>query len=126
MMFRMALFLVTAMAALAAEDSWAKVRQLKSGADVRIYTRGATQPLSGEMDEVREEWLIVVIKNKQVAIAKDRIDRIDARPIQSGARVTKEKTESVKNDATGQSSSTSSGLTFHPRPNFETIYTHKR
>ena len=124
-MFRKAFLLLTAIAALRAEDAWNKVRQLKSGTEVRVYTRSATQPLAGKMDEAREDSLIVVIKNKQMAIAKDRINRIDARPNESGSRVIKEKSESVKNDVNGPSTSTSSGLTFHPKPNFETIYTHK-
>ncbi len=125
MVFRKAFLLLTAMAALGAEDTWVKVRQLRSGTEVRIYTRSATQPVVGRMDEAREDSLVVVIKNKQVAIPKDRIDRIDARPNESASRVTKEKTERVKPDANGSSTSTSSGLTFHPKPNFETIYTHK-
>jgi len=137
MMLRIAVFLLAAMAASGAEDSWAKVRSVKSGAELRIYKKGATQPLLAKMDEAGDESLIVVIKNKQVAIPKDEIDRIDSRPPQSGSRVTKEKKETVEVDPRAKppgpfegpgpsgpttTTSSSSGLTFHPKPNFETIY----
>ena len=137
MMLRIAVFLLAAMAASGAEDSWAKVRQIKSGAELRVYKKGATQPLVAKMDEASDESLIVVFKNKQVAIAKDQIDRVDARPLQSVSRVTKEKKETVEVDPRAKppgpfegpgpsgpttTTSTSSGLSFHPRPNFETIF----
>src|SRR6059036_1212273 len=93
------LFLAT-MTAAAAEDGWAKVRRLKSGTELRIYKKGATQPLVGKMDEATDENLIAVVKNEQIAIPKNQIDRIDSRPLQTGSRVTKESKTTTQVDTT--------------------------
>src|SRR5260370_25536791 len=87
---RTLIFLLAVMITLAADDPWAKVRDLKSGGEVRIYKKGSMQPVLGKLDEARDESLVVVLKNEQVAIPKDQIDRIDYRAAQSGHRVTKE------------------------------------
>lgn len=117
------LFLLTAITIFGAEDPWAKVRQLKSGAELRVYKKGAKQPMLAKMDEVSEEKLIVVLKNEQVAIDKDQIGRIDYRPSQSGSRVkTESKSTTESPDTKAPSSSTSTALTVQSKPDFETIY----
>ncbi len=132
------LMLLGAVAAFAAEDQWAKVRELKSGAELRIYKVGVKQPVLAKMDEAREESLVVVMKNEQVAIPKDEIERIDSRPARKGSRVkadtktTAEPTEQkpvvvpgVPRTPPRSRSSTSTGLSITSGPDFETIYRKK-
>src|SRR6267143_688128 len=132
-MFRMLVFIFAAMAAFGADDSWGKVRELKTGTELRIYKKGARQFLPATMDEANAERLIAVIKNEQVAIAKDDIARIDYRPVGPVRRVTKETTTTVTEShdpvaapgpqgSGGQTTSSSTGYSFQPKPNFETIY----
>lgn len=124
---------LAATAAFSVEDQWAKVRQLASGAEVRIYKRGAKQPLLGKLDETRDESIVIATKTEQIAIQKDDIVRIDARPVRTGGRITKEtKTTSAVDSRPGvpltpretgvPSSSSSSTLTMNSKPDFETIY----
>src|SRR5258705_11986848 len=89
-MLRYLMLLLATAVAFAADDPWAKVKDLKSGTEIRIYKRGTTAPLVGKIDEVRDDSLAVVLKNEQVSIAKDLIDRLDARPSQSGKRMVSE------------------------------------
>jgi hypothetical protein len=37
-------------------------------------------PVMAQMDEANEERILVVVKNEQVSIPKEQIDRVDARP----------------------------------------------
>jgi len=121
---------LAAIAALAADDPWAKVHDLKSGTELRIFKKGSPQPVIAKMDELKEDALLVVVKSEQVAIPKDQIDRVDARP--AGKRVTvNSKTETTEPDTRpappGYSSqipgtSTSSGVSIGSKPDFETIY----
>jgi hypothetical protein len=131
-MFRLLVFVFAALAAFGADD-WGKVRELKTGTELRIYKKGASQFVAAIMDEASADRLVAVIKNEQVAIAKDDIDRIDYRPPRPGARVTKETTTTVTEShepvaapgsqgGNGTSTSTSTGYSFQPKPNFETIY----
>jgi len=121
-------------AALGAEDSWSKVRELKGGAEIRVYKKGARQPILAKADEATDDKLVVVIKNEQVAIAKDEIDRIDARPVQSNSRVKRETRDSTSDpskepviathprEAVGPTSSSSTNFSLGSKPDFETIY----
>jgi hypothetical protein len=130
-MLKAALFLLAVTVAFAADDPWDKVRKLKSGTEVRIVKQGAPQPVLGKFDEATEESLIVVVKNEQVAIPRDKIDRIDYRP-PGGSRVTKE--TKTTQEAPGEKpappgvpqnpsgSSSSSSVTIGSKPDFETIY----
>ena len=117
-----------------AADPWAKVGEIKNGAELRIYKKGAKQPLLAKMDEVVDDKVIVVIKDEQVAIEKGQIDRLDARPVQTGSRITKE-TKTSTTDATRSASprdavlgpttpgtSSSSSLSIGSKPDFEIIY----
>ena len=47
------LLLSAAALAAAAENSWDKVKELKSGAEVRIYEVGKPTPLEARLDEAR-------------------------------------------------------------------------
>jgi hypothetical protein len=118
--------------AFGAEDEWAKVKALKTGAEIRVFKKGSMQPVLAQMDELTDDNLIVIVKKTQTAIPKDQIDRIDARPA-GGSRVTKETTtkETYQDSKTGQNapgapeppgSSTSTTVSMGSKPDFETVY----
>jgi hypothetical protein len=131
-MSRVLFFLLAAITAFAADDPWAKVRELKSGTELRVYKKGTPQPVLAKSDDVTDDNLLVVVKNEQVAIPKDQIDRIDYRPTKPGGRLTTEtKTKTTEPDTTpkppgfgstvpGSSTSTSVGI--GSKPDFELIY----
>jgi hypothetical protein len=131
-MSRLLLFVMAAATVLAADDPWTKVKNLKSGTELRVFRKGAAQSVLAKMDEADDERLLIVVKNEQAAIAKADIDRIDYRPSQSGNRVTS-KTESKTTDPdtrpappgygsrTPQTSS-STAVSIGSKPDFETIY----
>lgn len=79
--------------AFAADNPWVKVQQLPDRSELRIYQKGAKSPLSATLADANEERIIVVAKNKQLAIAKDDIDRIDARTAANPSKPTVTKTE---------------------------------
>jgi bifunctional DNA-binding transcriptional regulator/antitoxin component of YhaV-PrlF toxin-antitoxin module len=78
-MKRIVPLLLTALAVLAAEDPWVQVRELKSGAELRIYRVNTKQPLQAKFDRASDENLIVVTKTGQVSIPKELIERLDCR-----------------------------------------------
>src|SRR5215467_12585784 len=86
-MVRSLLLLLSAAALFAADDPWTKVKELKSGTEIRIVKKGAAKPIEGKFDEAQDDKVIVVLKNEQVAIAKADIDRLDYRP--KGSRITR-------------------------------------
>jgi hypothetical protein len=83
------------------------------------------------MDELKEESLLVVIKNEQVAVKREEIDRIDARQ-PGGVKVTRDSrvTQEMKADSAvagrpgdvGSSTSSSTSLTIGGKPDFTTVY----
>jgi hypothetical protein len=62
-----------------ADNPWAKVQELKSRSELRIYKKGAREPLMATLDEVTEDRILIVVKNEQMSVPKDDIDRLDAR-----------------------------------------------
>ncbi len=129
----LSLLLIATLTCIAAEDSWTKVRGLKSGTEIRIFKKGSRQPILAKADDATEDKLMAVVKNEQVAIAKDDIDRVDARPTQSTPRATKETRESSTEPnregsaahprpADVPTSSSSTSVSFGGKPDFETIY----
>jgi hypothetical protein len=134
-MRKLVLLFCAALVAFAADDPWAKVKELKTGTELRVYKKGAAQPLLVQMDELTDDNLVVVDKKRQTAIARDQIDRVDYRP--SGkSRLTRETTTKVTDSVgdpkavipspnpgvPGSSTSTSSNLSIGSKPDFETIY----
>ena len=131
-MLRSFLFILAAATAFAAEDPWAKVKELKSGTEIRIVKKGAAQPLVGKFDELRDQALVLVLKNEQTAINKDEIERVDARPNKSTPRSTETKVKQGTPDsippagmghgAPVPGTSYSTNTTLGSKPDFETIY----
>ena len=132
---RALLIALATLTAFAADNPWDKVRDLKTGTELRIFKKGARQPILCTMDEANEERLVVVLKNEQMAIRKDDVDRIDFRPPGKPSRVTKE-TKTTETDSTqttpvgpqpqgsrpGPSTSTSTTFGGGSKPDFENIY----
>jgi hypothetical protein len=116
------LLILTGLVAFGAEDEWAKVKALKTGAELRVFKKGSTQPVLAQMDELTDDNLIVIVKKTQTAIPKTQIDRIDARPA-GASRMTKETTtKETQNGADPPSTTTSTGLSWGDKPGFETVY----
>ncbi len=114
--------LLTSLAAFAAADDWAKVKAIKTGAELRIYKKGSPQPISAQMADLTDDNLIVLIKKTESAIPRDQIERIDARPL-GGRPVTKESGTKDTIGADGSpATSSSSGYSFGSKPDFETVY----
>lgn len=124
-----------AVLAYGADKAWDKLKDLKTGTELRIYKAGAKQPILASMDEATDDRLVIVIKGKeQTSIEKDQIDRIDYRPPKSGSRVTTESRTTVEppgqtagpaprgsSGGGGPATSSSSSLNIG-KPDFETIY----
>jgi hypothetical protein len=131
-MLKVFLFALAAVAAFGADDPWAKVKEIKSGTELRVVRKGSAQPLLVKMDELTDENLLVVNKNAQLAIPRDQIDRIDSRAAKP--HWVKETTNTVNSGeakppapgsegtAPAPTSSTSTGFSKGSRPDFETVY----
>ena len=120
------------MAFAAGEDPWAKVKDLKSGAEIRVVKRGASKPIEGKLDEARDDSIVIVLKNEQVSIDKDQIDRLDYRP-KPGSRIVKtgdaKQTDPDTTPPVGMNhgpavtgTNYSSGLSLGSKPDYETLY----
>jgi hypothetical protein len=133
---RLFLFLLIAVAAAwAADDAWSKVKGLKTGTELRVYKKGSARPVLAQMDELTDTNLVVIVKKTETAIARDQIDRIEARP-QAGSRLTTTTTTTETGtdakSASAQSSpgrgpdvpetSTSTNVSVGSKPDFELVY----
>jgi len=127
------ILLLGAVTAFAADDPWTKVRDLKSSTELRIFKKGGLHPILATMEDSNPDSLIVVVKNQELAIPKDQIDRVDYRPQRVGGRVTKETHDKVEgpdaqtaaqspNNVPGETVSTSTGYAINSKPDFQTIY----
>ena len=136
-MLKLFLCSLVALTAFGADNPWNKVKDLKTGTELRIFKVGGKAPILATMDEADDERLVIVVKKEQMAIEKDQIDRIDYRPPKSGGehRITSE--TRTTNEPPGQtagptpqgsssggpSTSTSSSVNFGGgQADFETIY----
>lgn len=128
------LFAIATFLLKGAEDPWAKVKELKSGTELRILKRGSKQPIVAKSDDVTDDKLLVVIKNSETAIDKEDIDQIDFRP-SGGSSMTTETRETKRYDgarepamglggqnANPESTSTSTSVNWGSKPGFKTIY----
>jgi len=125
--------LLAAVTAFAADEPWTKVRDLKSGTELRIFKKGGMHPILAKMEQANPDSLIIVLKNEELAIPRDQIDRIDYRPLRTGGRVTKEVTETVQgpdaktaaaalDSVPGESTTASTNYVIGSQPEFQTIY----
>lgn len=132
-MARLALILLTVAALFGADDPWTKVKELKSGTDIRVLRKGSTTPVLGKFGDANDENLILVVKNEEIAIARGLVDRLDYRPGQPRfVKETKTKVEDANTASEpkagmngagvgpGYSSSTSVGI--QGKGDFETLY----
>ncbi|MFN7995053.1 MAG: hypothetical protein U0Q18_15705 [Bryobacteraceae bacterium] len=120
-MLKVFVLMLAGAAAFAADDAWQKVKDVKSGTELRVFRKGSSQPLQAQMGELTEGALVVIEKNAERAIPREEIDRIEARPPKS-AWVKEEKTKDAVSPDGSNSSSYSSGYSKGPRGDFETIY----
>ena len=130
-MYRTIVVLFLTLTAFAATDPWAKVKDLKTGQDLRIYKIGTKQPILAKFDDLTDSGLVVIIKNEQVGIDRDDIDRIDARPdkdsrISKDSRTTTELPEPAGPRPQGSTGvpggSTSNTVSVGSKPDFENVY----
>jgi hypothetical protein len=102
---------------------------------LRVYKKGAAQPLLVKMDELTDDNLLVIEKNKQAAIPRDQIDRVDARPSGKSRLTTQTKVTDSAGDPKAAipgpeqqhgvpvpGTSTSSNVSIGSKPDFETVY----
>ncbi len=132
-MLRIFFFLLAAAALFAADDPWAKVQALKSGAEIRVIKKGSTQALTGKFDEANAERLLLVIKNEQIAIPKDQVDRLEYRPTGNRVSVTgktvkedpsaaREPRAGMGHEPEGGSTSSSTSVNIGSKPDYELLY----
>jgi hypothetical protein len=128
------LLLAAAIAAMCADDPWTAVTKLKSGTEIRVLKKGSTQAVSGKFDEANDERLLLVVKNEQISIPKEQVDRVDARNAADSGRVkvdgktTVEDPQAAKEPAAGMNApaavgtTTTSAVSIGSKPGFETVY----
>lgn len=136
-MFRIATFpcailMLFGMLLSGADTSWTKVKDLKTGAELRIYKTGARERTNAIFYDATDDRLIVVVKKEQIAIPKGDIERIDARPVSVPQKASVQKTERQTDpDYTPgrpfsgpplPGANSSSNVSFGNKPDFETIY----
>src|SRR5690242_5359365 len=132
-MRRLLVLFLTIVAARAADDPWKKVKELKTGAEIRVYKHGSMQPVIGTIDEATDERVVVVVKNEEMAIPKDQVIRLDYRPPQPGGRFVRESKSEMKDPdqkstvpytpgGTTPSQSNTTTVYVHQKPEFETLY----
>jgi hypothetical protein len=132
MIRNLAIVFSAAALAAAADNPWDKVKELKSGAEVRIIRKGVAQPIEAKFDELTDENVLIVLKNEQKAIPREEVERLEARP-KSGSRVSSETKHTIERPGpTPQSKPTekpnlpgetySSGVNIGSKPAYETIY----
>ena len=125
---RPVLFLIAVFATLAADtkDPWEKVRALKTGTDVRIIKSRAPSPISAKFAELTDVNLVVILKNEQIAIPRDKITRIESRPqkgyVRTETKVTPPSGSSKSVPSAAPAASYSTGVAISDKIEFETIY----
>jgi hypothetical protein len=105
-----------------ADDPWAKVKELKSGSEIRVYKVGVTQPIVAKSGDVTDDRVIVIIKNEETGIRKKDIDRIEYHAARTKPVKTETRTQTY--DANGPSDGFSSGLSWG-RDGWQTVYQRK-
>ena len=111
------LLLLACTLAWSAGDPWQKAMELAAGSDIRIYKQGSSKPLLGKIAGIGDGKVQIVVRNDQIAIRQDDIDRIDYHP-PKGKPVT---TESTTTDSSGTNTTSSTGTSWS-RDGWQTVY----
>jgi len=132
MKFRITLLVLSALTALAADNPWDKVRDVKTGTELRIFKKGGKPPILATMGDATDDRLIVVLKNEEIGIDKEDIDRIDYRPVKPTRVTTKTSTTdttqstgvgpSPQGSRPGPTQSTTTSYNVGSKPDFEPLY----
>jgi hypothetical protein len=109
-----AVLLLASFSSLAA-DPWDKLKNLKTGSDLKIYKTAGGEPITAKSADVTETKVVVIIKNEETAIRKSEIARIDYQP--PAGKHTKSKDYTVTEDSASMSIGSSSN-----REGWQTIY----
>ena len=120
-MLKTLLLILAAAAAFGADDPWAKVKDLKTGTDLRVFRKGKPQPLMVQMGELTPDNLVVIQKKTEMAIPREEIEEVDSRPAKS-TWTKNESTSGTPNPDGTNSSSYSSGYSKGSRGDFEVVY----
>lgn len=133
-MFRILLVCLFAVVAVRADDAWNKVKEVKTGTELRVYKTGAKQPIAAKFSDATDDNLIIILKNEEKAIPKEEIERIDYRPAGNSNRVrteTRNTTDVPEGQPVGPrptpganvpGTSSSSTMSMGSKPDFETLY----
>lgn len=129
-----ALLFSSALLVFGADDAWKRVRDLRSGVEVKVLKVGEKNPINARFDEANDERLLLVVKNAQTSIAKEDVLKVEARKQESSVRREQKTTNTDPNQqlsqprvpnpgqrATPALQESSSGVTFS-KPGFELIY----
>ncbi len=132
-MSRITLILLSIGVLFAADNPWAKVTALPNRSELRIYQKGVRDAITATLADATDERIVVVVKNKQMTIAKDDIERIDARPMEPKKKPEVTTTQTTTDPDLAPrlgagppmpNTSTSSGMSFGGnKPDFKTVYT---
>ena len=109
-------------------------RPCRTGPSCASTNKGVRDPITATLADATEERIVVVAKNKQTTIAREDIERIDARPVEPKKKPEAGATTQTTADpdlaprlGAGppmSTTSTSSGMSFGGnKPDFKTIYT---
>jgi hypothetical protein len=129
-------FVLSAVAAAlcAADNTWSKVQELRHGTEIRVLKKGVREPILATLDEANAERILIVTKTAQLVVAKEDVDRLDARPARPAASrkpAVESTAKTVEPDYTprpqgsSQVPTTSYGSSVNfggSKPDFETIY----
>jgi hypothetical protein len=133
-MFRILLVCLFAVVAARADDAWNKVKEVKTGTELRVYKTGAKQPVAAKFSDATDDHLVIILKNEEKAIPKEEIERIEYRPAGNGNRVrteTRNTTDTPESQPVGPrpnpganvpGTSSSSTMSMGSKPDFETLY----
>jgi len=86
-MSRIATFFCFSALLVCAGTPWTNVKDLKNRSELLIYRKGVREPIAATFAEANDDRIVVVVKDKQIAIAKEDIDRVDARPVSAPRKV---------------------------------------
>jgi hypothetical protein len=123
------LLMLCALTALPAEDTWAKVRELKSGTELRIYKTNSKDALEAKFERAGDDSLIVTTKSQELSVPKEDIERVDVRRANGGRlkthadrKVAQKGAEVTQNTIPGGTTTVTTGMSFPSKPGFETVY----